>query len=214
MVLWRKQVNIEKKLDAYFDRCDQCYERFEEALRLYFESGLSEEFEAAVEKVHRSESKADDQRREIEYLLYGKALLPESRGDLLGLIETYDRLPNIAETIAFALEVQRVRLPEALVDQYRALFELNLKSYHLARKCVNTLMQNPAAVLAATRDVDAKESESDRVERTLLRDIFDSDMDMGTKLLLKDLALLFGEVSDRAEEVADRVAITAIKRQI
>ena len=214
MSFWKKQDNVEEMLERYFDRCDQCFDRFEKAMTIFFAQGLSDDFEEGVEETHRSESMADEQRREIEYLLYGKALLPESRGDLLGLLETYDKLPNIAETVAFALSCQRVAIPDELKAKFEHLFKVNMEGFRLARKTVTTLMANPKATLSLTKEVELKESESDRLERDLLRDIFRREMDMGLKLLLKDVVLLFGEISDRCEEVADRSAITAIKRQL
>ena len=38
-------------------------------------------------------------RREIEVMMYSKALFPESRGDILTLLETIDRVPNQAEAV-------------------------------------------------------------------------------------------------------------------
>ncbi len=213
-MFWKKQDNVEKLLHQYFDGCDECYDLFERAFEVYFEQGLGQEFEDAVLLVHSSESKADDRRREIEYLLYGKALLPESRGDLLGLLETYDRLPNIAETVLFVLSCQQTTLPVELVDKYKQLVKINVEAYRLARKAVDALMTNPKSTLSATKEVDHKESESDRLEREMVRDIFLRDDDMGHKMLFKEYVILIGNISDRAEKVADRVGITAIKRQI
>jgi predicted phosphate transport protein (TIGR00153 family) len=213
-MFWQKQENIEQLLDQYFDGCDECFELFEKAMDIFFTQGLGEQFENAVLAVHSSESKADDRRREIEYLLYGKALLPESRGDILGLLETYDRLPNIAETVLFVLSCQQTTFPEPLVEQFKLLVKLNVESYRLARKAVDALMTNPKSTLSATKEVDHKESESDRVERELVRDIFKRDDDTGVKLLYKEYVILIGNISDRAEKVADRIGIIAIKRQI
>jgi uncharacterized protein Yka (UPF0111/DUF47 family) len=93
--------------------------------------------------------------------------------------------------------------------------DINLQSYYLCRRAVDALLSNPKITLHATKEVDEKESESDRAEREILCRIFDSaDLDTGQKLLLKDLNLLIGSISDRAEAVADRIAIVAIKRQI
>jgi predicted phosphate transport protein (TIGR00153 family) len=153
-------------------------------------------------------------RREIELTLYGKALLPESRGDLLGLLETYDQMPNMAQTVLFALRCQRVVMPANLMPSFESLVELNLKAYYAARKTVDELFHNPKVILHTTKEVDLRESESDRAERQLIGQIFDTDMDTGYKLLYKELVLLIGHISDRAELTADRVAIVAIKRQI
>jgi len=212
---WKKVASIEKMLSDYFERCDTCFQMFEKALGVFFDTGQGATFEAAVQKAHEAESAADDMRREIELTLYGKALLPDSRGDLLGLLEAFDRLPNMAETVLFALRCQRIELPKNLVPLYRRLVDVNLQSYYLCRRAVDALLSNPKITLHASKEVDEKESESDRIEREIMCQIFDTaEFDTGHKLLLKDLILLIGGISDRAEAVADRIGIVAIKRQI
>jgi predicted phosphate transport protein (TIGR00153 family) len=154
-------------------------------------------------------------RREIELTLYGKALLPESRGDLLGLLETFDKLPNMAETVLFVLFCQKTMIPKDLLPAYKQLIDVNLQAYYLTRKAVDDLMHNPRATLHATKEVDEKESESDRLERDLICRLFEkTELSPGYKLLLKEIILLIGSISDRAETVADRIGIVAIKRQI
>jgi len=213
-MLWDKQHRVEKMLTEYFNRCDNCFKQLEEAFEIYFSEGPADAFHDAVRKVNHIEANCDDLRREIEYLLYGKALLPESRGDLLGLLETYDKLPNIAETVAFLFSCQCLLLPEDLHPAYKDLFQVNIEAYELARRTVDTVMTNPKATLHVTKDVEHKESESDRLERDLIRAIYKRDISMGEKLALKEAVLLMGKISDRAESLADRVAIMAIKRQI
>ena len=214
MILWKKQESVERKLERYFELCDECFACVEKAFDVYFDKGLGDDFETALHETHKAESAADDLRREIEHLLYGKALLPESRGDLLGLLETFDGLPNVAETVVFVFHSQHLELPKQLAPRYRQLIEVNLQAYHLARKCVDALMTNPKAVLHTTKEVDHKESESDRIERDLIGEIFKMDITPGTQLLYKEPVLLIGQISDRAEKVADRIGIIAIKRQI
>jgi len=211
---WKKRDNIQKMLEGYFEQCDLCFKLFEAALATYAETGLGDAFAESVDKTHEAESAADDLRREIELTLYGKALLPESRGDLLGLLESFDRLPNIVETVLFAIKCQKVRIPPALLPDYKRLADINLQAYYLVRKAVEALLDNPKTTLHATKEVDDKESDSDRAERKLIYRIFESDVDVGTKILLKELVLLIGSISDRAETTADRIGIIAIKRQI
>ncbi|MBW2699309.1 MAG: DUF47 domain-containing protein [Deltaproteobacteria bacterium] len=213
-LFWKKQEKIEEMMTQYFNRCDKCFEMLEKAYSVYMEMGQGEAFEAAVVAASKVESSADDLRRDIEYTLYGKALLPESRGDILGLLETFDTLPNMAETILYSLRCQRIKIPNELQTDFQKLVDVNLQAYYLVRKAVDNLMNNPRVTLHSTKDVDMKESESDNLERDIICKIFSSEMDMGTKILFKDLALLIGEISDRAEKVADRIGIVAIKRQI
>jgi len=215
MVFFRRNRDkIEKMLDDYFEHCDSCVRLFAEAFEIFLHDGHGELFSSAVQSCHEAESAADDLRREIELTLYGKGLLPDSRGDILGLLETYDRLPNIAESILFSMLCQKTNLPEVLRADFKKLVDLNLEAYYLARKSVDALMNNPKATLHATKDVDEKESESDRCERAIISRVFAGEFDAFDKLLLRDLVLLIGDISDRAERAADRISIVAIKRQI
>jgi uncharacterized protein len=211
---WRKQENIQDMINRYFDLCDSCFQLLEKAFAIFLEMGHGEAFNAAVNETHKAESAADDLRRDIEFTLYGKALLPESRGDILGLLETYDRIPNVAESFLFAIKCQHLELPEFIQEDFKRLFEINLQAYYLARKAIDSLFNNPSVALNVTKEVDDKESESDRCERELISKIFSSDLDMGNKLLLKDLVLLAGTISDRCETAADRISIIAIKRNL
>lgn len=211
---WKKNNKIHQMLDDYFSQCDTAFCRFENAMETFFSQGYGEAFRSDVEACHRAESRADDLRRGIEMTLYGKALLPESRGDLLGLIETFDSLPNMVDTIVYSMLCQQTPVPEDFFEDYRELLRVNIEAYHVTRKAVDALLNNPKVTLYLTKDVDEKESQSDRVERRIISKVFSSIYDIGTKILLRDLVLLIGEISDRAEKTADRIGIIAIKRQI
>ncbi len=57
------------------------------------------------------------------------------------------------------------------------------------------------------------EKEADKVSTTLKRSIFDGDLDLARKLHLRHFVEAIDNIADRAEDVADRLAIYAIKRR-
>jgi predicted phosphate transport protein (TIGR00153 family) len=212
--LWKKQEKVEKMLEGYFEQVDACFKMFEQAFATYLEMGLGPKFDSEMNNTQDHESSADDLRRDIEHTLYGRALLPDSRGDILGLLESFDRIPGVAESVLYALSCQRIRLPDNVKPMFERLVQVNLQAYYLIRKAVDNLMNNPRVTLHTTKDVEKKESESDDVEREIICTLFDSDMDTGEKILYRDMALMIGNISDLAETTADRISIIAIKRQI
>lgn len=211
---WNRKPDIEQRLESYFVKCDDCFNSFEKGISVFLQHGPDDNFKVIAEKTHKLESEADDLRRDIEHTLYGKALLPDSRGDLLGILETFDRLPNACEAVLFALLHQRVILPTWMTNQYDQLCKANVEAYHLTRKAIDDLFTNPKVTLHTSKAVDEKESECDRLERCLIRSLFESELELAEKLLLRDVILLTGNISDRAEIAADRIGIVAIKRQI
>lgn len=214
MLFWKREEQVEEMMQRYFDECDRCFDFAKTAFETYFAHGPRGKLEEEIIAVHRVESSADDLRRDIELLLYGKALLPESRGDILGILETYDRLPNCVETAIWAIATQGTVFPDELVPKVKELVTANFDAYRLARKAIDALFTNPRATLHTTKEVDHKESASDRLERVLIRAIFDMEVDTGKKMELKEIVLLIGDIADRAENLADRIGLVAIKRQI
>jgi predicted phosphate transport protein (TIGR00153 family) len=140
--------------------------------------------------------------------------LPESRGDLLRMLESYDRIPNAAETIMAILVAERVTIPEEFKPEFRKLVEINLAAYRLLRKTADALFENPRQTGYIQKEVDVKESESDRLESRMITAIFDSDIEKADKLQLRNVVVYIGNISDRAENAADRMGIIAIKRRI
>ena len=188
--------------------------QFRDFMIKFFVNGGTRDFLWSMENAHKFESEADDLRRKIEMTLYGKTLLPDSRGDILTLLEFYDRIPSAAEDALFLARILCLDIPEDLLEDMEKLVEINVDAYRLIRECMNTLFENPRETLYQTRGVDAKESESDRLERSIIERVFKSDLATGEMILLKELVQTIGQISNRAENAADRISIVAIKREI
>lgn len=203
-----------KMIDKYLAKVRECIEDFRQCFEIYLEEGLSDKFDEWVAKTHRAESSSDDLRRELELTLYERALIPEARGDILGLIESVDRIPNRAESSLFQIQTEFLQVPEALKTDFRKLVHLNAEIYSDVERAINTLFQNIAEVRHLTNEIDKKESDSDNLERELIKKIFSSTMDLAQKTLLKELVIEIGNISDRAQETADRLNIIAAKRAI
>jgi len=205
---------VEEKITQYLDTARLCMESCKSSLDVFFAKGHCEPFDETVSEAFRFESESDDLRREIEHMLYGKALLPESRGDILGLLETFDKIPNAAETVLFLLQTQRTVVPQSLATMFEGLVVVNLQAFHLAYRAMCILFDKPEGTLELTGQIDRLESESDREERKLITTIFASDFELAEKIILRDIVVAIGSISDRCENLADRVAVVTIKRKI
>jgi uncharacterized protein Yka (UPF0111/DUF47 family) len=52
------------------------------------------------------------------------------------------------------------------------------------------------------------------MERALITGIFDSSMDKADKILLKEIVVNIGDISDQVEVVSDRLTLAIVKRRI
>ena len=85
---------------------------FKIAIKVYLTEGYTEEFEQKLQDVNKMESEADHLRRAIETQLYTQTLIPDSRGDVLGLIENLDQLLNLFEGSLWAFSIERPDIPK------------------------------------------------------------------------------------------------------
>lgn len=211
---WNKSKSIEEMIESYMLSVDECIDAFREGLEKYLETGATDEFIALNRKTHVAESRADDIRREIEFKLYGRALLPESRGDLLGMLESIDAIPGAAEGSINILYIERPVLPDFVKKVIPEILDVNIHAYSLIRKAVDAIMNNPRETLYIDKEVDSKESEADKMQQSILLDIFQADLELAHKNQLKAFISSINKVSDRCQDSADRMSIIAIKRRI
>jgi predicted phosphate transport protein (TIGR00153 family) len=213
VIFFKKQQAVIDRIKAYLEQVDACRHRFRDCVEGLLWDVEDPENNRRVEEVHRSESEADDLRRAIEYELYQRALIPESRGDVLGLLENLDTIPGMFQSLCYQIFLEKVRFPQEFRSRYLELVDVNLRSYELVRQAVMGLFYKQDT-RELTDQVDAVESESDRLERALIRDIFTSQIDKADKILLKEIVVNTGDISDNAENVKDRLVLAVVKRKI
>ena len=163
-------------------------------------------------ELHKAESMADDIRREIEVMMYIKALFPESRGDILGLLETMDRIPNAMESSVRMVLNQHIYIPEDIRAKLLQLIDVSGSCVEAMLDGAGKLFTDFTGTTVAIGKVDEIESQADRIEYSLIEQIFSSEIDGYDKIMLKDLIKHIAEVSDRTENVADRIRIITAKR--
>ena len=213
-MFFKKQQQIESLIYSYLDNLKMTEKRFTEALNTYLKEDVCGDFDFLTEQTHKFESKADDIREEIKALMYGKALIPESRGDIMGLLESIDEIPRILEVLLYMIETQKLVTPGFIVSDIKELIGVSLESCDLLFKQVEALFKKSEELKALVSRIDHNESHCDHIERRIITKIFDSDIDPFQKLQLKEMIIYMGEISDQADRVSKRVNIISMKRHV
>jgi len=211
-----KGKKVEEKIYEYLDYVIQTKDLFYKVIMHYLEGKLKDNFfEESVYSVHFKESKADDLRREIECELYGKALLPEFREDVLNLLEVLDKLPNRCESVLFMISLEGIEVPNEMKEEFKSLIKVNVRSIVQTVDLVKALLSNPENVQKYVLIIDKTESESDKIERKMISELFKKiHIEKADKILLKDLILEIGSISDFAEKISDNVNMINIKTRV
>ena len=207
-----KQQRVQKQIAEYNEKVLQCLDIFRNVFTQ--SSACHQDLEEGYRKVHEAEGGADDIRRGLEDMMYTESVFPESRGDILGLVEAMDRVPNSAEYAVRMILIQHIALPEELCPRITALAEVCHRSVVTMIDGVRRLFSNYIDATVIVGKIDSLESEADNIEEELIDAIFSSDLPDLQKILLRDLIEHISNIADRAENVGDRIRLMVAKRSV
>ena len=212
--LFGRTRELESEIDDFLDKLSESSLMFKIAVNLYLKEGCSPDFEKKLQDVNKMESTADHLRRAIETKLYAQTLIPESRGDVLGLIENLDHLLNLFEGALWAFSIEKPDIPEEFHADYETLTEMAVLSVESLVLASRAFFRNIEAVGDHNHKVMFYEKEADKIGTKLKKAIFASDLDLSRKSHLRNFVEHIDNVPDWAEDVADRLAIYSIKRTV
>jgi predicted phosphate transport protein (TIGR00153 family) len=210
-VFWGRAKKIEELVLRHLKQVDESLDAFHEAIVAYVDGDLAKAKQKALE-THQSEGKADDVRREVEQELLGGALLAHSRRDILELIEGTDRLANSGEAALDTLLVERFDVPEAIQGSVREIAERTAEIVAEVNRAIGAFFRNPPSVVEHTRRIEELEGAIDRIERDVLKQVFAMEIELARQMQLRDFLEQLVEISDRAEDLSDRLDILVAER--
>jgi predicted phosphate transport protein (TIGR00153 family) len=211
--LFQKTKMLETQVDDFLNIVSESGLLFKEAIRLYLDDRF-DDFEERRNSVNNLERRGDDLRREIETQLYTNTLIPESRGDVLGLLESLDNITNTAKQTLLEFSIEKPAILPELKQDYAELAECGVHAVEALVLATRAFFRDTRAVKDHLHKVMFYEKEADRTAEKLRRKIFSTNLDLGQKNHLRYITHHIGYLSDRAEDVADRLAISTIKRSM
>ena len=215
-----RQKQVETRLRAYLTEARECVSLVAPTLQAYGESGDRELLCSRYRQTHRAESAADDIRREIEVMLFQQALFPESRGELLELLETIDRVPNQAEDTLRMLMTHHMTIPMPLRKNILRLANVAEQAAEEIFQACEMLLTNFTHATEEIGKVDNLESLADHIEGELIDAIFDpasahaQAIEGYQKILLRDFVRHLSGIADRAEYAGNVIRVIVAKRKL
>ena len=123
-------------------------------------------------------------------------------------------MPVARETAIGMMYNQHVNIPDQFGDDFIKLASICKRCVESMLECVDELFTNFNSAARKVGVIDELESQADAIEQAIIERAFASSMDGFEKILIRDLAKHIASVSDRAENVADRINIIVAKRSV
>ncbi|MDC7225330.1 MAG: DUF47 family protein [Spirochaetales bacterium] len=186
-----------------------------EAAYAYFDDDY-ENFHHFVQESDRLESDVDHIRKDIELSIYGDMLIPESRGDVFKLLEALDDVADCIENVILEYDIERPEFPADISADMIKVVELSYSCIEKLLQAVAAFFINAEKTSGYIQEVKFYEGEIDRYEESIKRKIFSGGgvTELAHKIQLRYFIEQTADISDYAEEVCERLAISRVKRSI
>lgn len=212
--IFKNKTGIEAEIDSFLNMVSESGLIFTQGVNEYF-SGDIDAFGKHLTQIVETEQRADALRRSIEDLLYRRTLIPESRGDVLKLIEGMDSLLGGFKGAIFRIEIERPEIGREFTEDFRSLVKCSVEAVEAVTLSVRSFFKNIAGVADHIHKVSFWETEADKLSTKLQSAIFRMErLELCQQLQLRDLVRQVDSIADHAEDMADSLAIYVIKRSL
>ena len=212
--LFKKTKELESQIDEYLDCVVRGALLFRQGVKYYLQ-GRTDDFEQRLHDLDSLESRGDQLRRDIESKLYEQTLIPESRGDVLGLLESTDTVLNTMHETLLQFSVEIPEIIEELHPLYIELAEVSTQGVEAMVLAIRAYFRELSAVRDHINKVLFYEKESDKIAEKIKRIVFrKDDLRLSHKIHMRYFAYHIENIADDAEDVCDRLAIATIKRYL
>ncbi|MEA3545474.1 MAG: DUF47 family protein, partial [Thermodesulfobacteriota bacterium] len=129
--IFKNRTGIEKEIDSFLNLASESGLIFIQGVDAFLHNKL-DTFTEHLNHIVETEKEADILRRSIEDLLYRKTLIPESRGDVLELIERMDVLLGRFKGVMFRIEIERPCIDSKFHDDLKTLINCVIQAVEAA----------------------------------------------------------------------------------
>lgn len=209
----RKADKLIEDIDRYFDLMDQSVLVFKDGVRNYLYSNVND-FNGNLQKMSALESEIDVLRREVENALYTQTALVRSRGDIMRLFEKSRNIMDILNDSLFQFEIETPFIPSELNPEFMKLTEFSTLAVEAIVPAAKAYFKAPDTVPDKISRSYLYEKEALRYSQTIKRTVFHNmtSLKLSEKFHLRYFALHIENLSKAAANVADQLAVMAIRR--
>ena len=211
----KKSNKLIDDIDRYFDLMDQAVLVFKDGVRNYLYSNTNE-FDENLMKMSAVDSEASVLRKEIENALYTQTALVRSRADIMRLFEKTRNITSILNDSLFQFEIETPFIPKELNPEFMKLTEFSTLAVEAVVPAAKAYFKAPDTVPDKISRAYFYEKEAVRYSQTIKRTVFHNmaSLKLSEKFHLRYFALHIENLAKAAENVADQLAVMAIRRTL
>ncbi|MFB6354896.1 MAG: TIGR00153 family protein [bacterium] len=214
MLFGQKESQTNEMLKDHIQAVQKTLDLFQDMMFAYLTE--EEDYKELSYKVHDQEHEADELRRDVERNLYEGAFMPMFREDYIVLAELIDKVADRAETCADMIGQQKPDIPKDLREDYKDLVHEVVNTFKPIQDIVELMDRgDQEEIREVVRQIGHGEEAVDEMEWKLIQTLWkDDSLELAHRIHLRNLINLIASISDRIENISDRVNIMMVKRNV
>ena len=209
----KSQVLI-NEIDEFLDKVSEASMVVEQTYLHYIDKGADQYLNEKMQQIFDIEARGDEIRRNVATVMYTQMLMPDTREDVLTLLDFLDNVLDDCTHLIAGLCISRPELPNEFKPAFRELTIEVVKASQYMVQAARAYFKEPYAVRDHVHKISFHETESTKIVLRMGKAIHDSVLPLEHKRFLVDVAVKIREIASHADDVGDRTAIFAIKRSI
>ncbi|MDJ0683747.1 MAG: DUF47 family protein [Alphaproteobacteria bacterium] len=202
------------EIDDYFDKVSEAAMIVQRTVLHYLDHGPDEELAKRVDQIRAVEDRADEVRRNIANVMYTEMLMPDTRGDVLSLLNQVDIALDNCVHLVLGLAMERPELPDLFHDGFRKMLAEVDAAAQVMVSGARAYFTEPQTVRNYVHKINFHNQEATAIGLQGGSLIFDSDLPLDRKLQLRDWLIKVRDLASTADDIGDQLAILAVKRSV
>lgn len=209
----KKTNKLIEDIDRYFDLIDESLLVFKDGVRNFLYSDQSA-FNDKLKQMSSLDGEIEVLRRSIENDLYSQTALERSRADIMRLFEKTRNITDILNDSLFQFEIETPFIPSELNSEFLKLTEFATLAVEAVVPASKAYFRSPQTVPDKISRTYYYEKEAVKYSQTIKRTVFHkmTALKLSEKFHLRYFALHIENLSKAASNVADQLAVMAIRR--
>jgi len=200
------------EIDEYLDKVAESVMVLEQTLLNYVDNGPDDYLTKKLDQIGELEKRADELRHGIANVMYTEMLMPDTRGDVLTLLDELDTLVDDSVHAIADLAMERPELPADTHDAFRKMMTGTSKAAQCTVDAARAYFKEPNAVRNHVHKIGFHESEVTDIGFNTGKAVFDSELSLERKRQLRVWFLSIRDIASHAKDVGDQIEIFAVKR--
>jgi uncharacterized protein len=210
-----KNKQLIKQMDELFNISEDILNEFKKTIFYIVNNKIDSHFETLVNKISELENNADELIKYTKHKIISQSLLPETREDLLEILDAMDNIPDNCESAVYMINDQQLLPVDQIKDDLLELIDVGIECYKYTVCIVKDFLTKMNEVHIYEEKIDDTEHVGDKLERKMIQKIFtDSTLSTGEKILQKQLVKEIGELCDISQYISKKIITASIKRKI